>query len=373
MRFRSAYCSVLLNVFVDCYPQKNATRISYVWPLKKADRLLGNTGGSPQVIKSVNSGKLKAPKPDELKSASNLNEFLKGYMYATESFPLESNENRTSHWKFYLKMIRLVRISYSFGFFKRDEELFIPRLKELLDISWPSINNGNIEEYQLLLSIKLEACQIIDYYLDFKQKYTFESFIANTMENLTTAGSLSEEKLKDQMTATLEDQMRALEEGNDQWGLCEKIVPLLKHEHDPLTSASINLLARLQRDPRAELVLAVSQIKFVTKPQEIKDFEEIAGRSDRLRKLTAQKMSAAERDEVVAIIQQYSELCEGDGHPKSTNQHAFFSENIHEEVMNILKLPVQADFEGMSKVFTACYVFLKNFCRSNPHTQKNSG
>lgn len=31
MRFRSAYCRVLLHVFVDCYPQKTFTNVQYVW------------------------------------------------------------------------------------------------------------------------------------------------------------------------------------------------------------------------------------------------------------------------------------------------------------------------------------------------------
>ena len=31
IRFLYAYCKILLNVFVDCYPQKNFVRLSYAW------------------------------------------------------------------------------------------------------------------------------------------------------------------------------------------------------------------------------------------------------------------------------------------------------------------------------------------------------
>jgi hypothetical protein len=31
IRFRSAYCDILLNVFVDCYPQKNLTKLNFAW------------------------------------------------------------------------------------------------------------------------------------------------------------------------------------------------------------------------------------------------------------------------------------------------------------------------------------------------------
>jgi hypothetical protein len=44
-------------------------------------------------------------------------------------------------------------------------------------------------------------------------------------------------------------------------------------------------------------------------------------------------------------------------------QHIFFSEGAHEEVLGILKLPLEhgkQDYQGMKTIFEACYNFLQS-------------
>lgn len=62
---------------------------------------------------------------------------------------------------------------------------------------------------------------------------------------------------------------------------------------------------------RVELYEAISKVKFLTKPQEIKDYEFITSQIDKLRKLTAQKMTKVERDEVCKMLNEYALLCKG--------------------------------------------------------------
>lgn len=61
------------------------------------------------------------------------------------------------------------------------------------------------------------------------------------------------------------------------------------------------------------------------------------------------------------------------GQPNRLNQHIFFSEGVHSEILSILKLPLEKrndDFADVTLIFECCYDFFQKFCKNNPTNQK---
>jgi hypothetical protein len=82
---------------------------------------------------SSNKVKERDPKTVNLQTTNNLHEFLHGYVCIKEHFDWNPTQPRTNNWDFFLQILRLIRTSYSFGWFKNDQEYLLPRLREILD------------------------------------------------------------------------------------------------------------------------------------------------------------------------------------------------------------------------------------------------
>ena len=101
-------------------------------------------------------------------------------------------------------MLRLLRVSFAFGWFKRDEQYLLPRLREILQVEPQLTSSGkgtdgsvlSSRETSLLMQIKYETCLVLDLYLDLKLKYAFEDFI---QKHLTQDDISNQDKIKDGM------------------------------------------------------------------------------------------------------------------------------------------------------------------------------
>ncbi|PRP87028.1 inositol 1,4,5-trisphosphate receptor-like protein [Planoprotostelium fungivorum] len=394
MRFRSAYCSVLLHVFVDCYPQKTFTNVQYVWPMKMPEHLVGVGSIAPIRVRDGEQGVDLKNMPNihevrdgeqgiDLKNMPNIHEFMKAYICLPEHFQWDPHRPVTDKWKFFLHVITLTRVFYMYGFFKRDEDQLLPRLKDVLKVEITKVNPGVHHTYgltssekdqHLLVAIKLEVCKILQMYLDLRLKVAFEDLIVEFLSDRVD-NNWSDHRIRAHISKKLLN--APSEQMNDSWNLSQALLRLLKHENNRLTSAAISLLVRLRRSPNSvfifvsmELLTAVGQLKFLPLAEQIDNYEAITSSLENLRRLSAEKMGSDQRAEVLSILTEYEKLCDSN---MTLNQNIFFSEHVLDEVSSLLKLPLEEgseDFPEMSTIFEHCYSFLRKFCMGNRINQK---
>lgn len=103
------------------------------------------------------------------KSINRTQLFLGYYVMNKNNFVWDDKQSVVEKWKFFLRVLTLFRYSYSFGHFKHDELLIIPRMKEILQTHIASSADnfvktlkgptGTDEETQLLIVILILEIQ----------------------------------------------------------------------------------------------------------------------------------------------------------------------------------------------------------------------
>lgn len=92
-------------------------------------------------------------------------------------------------------------------------------------------------------------CNIIELHLDQKAKLALANFIDSVMERGDfLPSSMSGTRIRQYLAQTLQEQKPP--ESRDEYQLSQVLLKLLKHENNQLTGAAVELLVRLQRDPR---------------------------------------------------------------------------------------------------------------------------
>eukprot|EP01119_Soliformovum_irregulare_P019624 TRINITY_DN6260_c0_g1_i1.p1 TRINITY_DN6260_c0_g1~~TRINITY_DN6260_c0_g1_i1.p1 ORF type:complete len:1666 (-),score=525.24 TRINITY_DN6260_c0_g1_i1:20-5017(-) len=358
-----AYCNYVLNASVDGSTQKrDFLHLKYVW-VKRSD-------DSRSAYDPLDDVKKDLP---EVQNSGNLHEFLLAYVCKPDYFYWDASQGnrRSIQWNFFLKVLNLTSVAYRFGWFKRDSLHLIPRFRDILDVYTNTemvAAKLNDEEYALLMKVKIEVCRILVLYLDLELKKNYESFLNEAMGNSDFPTSTRPHDVNKYLLKKLaKTNLPTRKELHDPLALT--LLKLIKHENDALTSLAVDLLVRIKSDGKTELYHALEQVKILIDPGQINIYNDIVQKLNNLRVLTSAKLDKSECIDIKSILDSFVAMCDGGGKPNKMIQRILFSEDVHSDLIFILKLALEVT-DYTSDLFASCYELISAFCWGNSTNQQ---
>jgi len=358
---------------------------------------------------------------------NNLTEFLLDYIFDQYNTRLDSTQQASRQPHFLLRVMVLLRKSFEFNFFKKMESHVMTRIREILSIAEDSDHNGqrrqlDSEHRALLVSIKREALRIVDRYVDLLESSLFGSYLSKMARDVLDrptyiTNRTGENDAKAELARTLIALSRPQNEGRETGdplleelaggntnsgatgdvgegdsdmleftasheatrGLVPILLSQLHHEDAAVTQHSLDLIQRAMRlqNKSASLVKALSRVQLLTRSKD-KDYHgQVLNRTQQMLALASAELNAKKLEELVAIIDELATACDESDDPNAdvniTNQRMFYNTGLHEDILNIVQRPIEADKsvgpKGRSAVLCACYGFLRAFVRLNTPNQ----
>eukprot|EP01125_Pyxidicula_operculata_P015457 TRINITY_DN5248_c0_g1_i1.p1 TRINITY_DN5248_c0_g1~~TRINITY_DN5248_c0_g1_i1.p1 ORF type:complete len:2660 (+),score=527.09 TRINITY_DN5248_c0_g1_i1:28-8007(+) len=421
--YRAVFCDILLNAFVDTYPQTSSvTAMQKIWynlntneesngksskyeDEDKANPQLPATLVGVKIVKSadetLNDVHYDIPQPNKdqptkFPNPGNLTEFSLDYVCDNYNTRFDDMQRSSNQPQLLARVMILTRYCFFFGFFKHCEATLIQRLIGILDIH-PDYDHHNNprqldpSDIKLLITVKSEAMIIINRYISMQisklfyqfMKY-FSSFHAG---EFTTETHVKNEMLKI-LSAKVEDEIVNPNQNYPAFFSIQEFIRnittvLLKqlHHHDSvLTDQSLRLLKRVVRleNRWASLITVLKKVTILTTAKRLKVKTKMTRISQEVIQNAASVIDNKKFQKTIDSLFELSELCEVDGqdNEKSNfekNQSLLYNMGFHEEVLDIIRRPISEgpDFpkKGKSQIISACYGFLRSFVRNNPRNQ----
>lgn len=377
-RFRAVYCKILMNIFVDVVPQSSElTAFKRVWYRQSAKE--GKIAGGDSEVKtnrvymleedkSAEKTGFKYPKP------SNIQEFLLDYIFDQYNFRMDRQQQQTGQPRLLGVIMTFARMAFEFGFFKKRESLLMPRFTEILDIDPDRDHTGKARQLpdefnKILIQIKHDVLSIVERYFDMQDNTSLSAEI----KQLTKA---TEEKVKRQMHDIFRKRYESEKlTWQDPLDLSRVLLRILRHDNSVLTSRALALSKRLvlRSSNNAVLIKLLPRIQILTKKQDMEAHARFEQKLDELQGNTSMKLRDKTIETVLDILEEFSQACV-DSANTSLHQKMFFNMKAHEEIINIIRRPLEPADESAAKmvnfIIIRCYYFLREFCANNRANQE---
>jgi hypothetical protein len=377
-RFRAAYCRIMMNIFIDIVPQSaETTALKRVW-YRQAPKEGSKMSGDPADVKTNRVYMLEedpnAEKTFKYPKPSNIQEFLLDYIFDQYNFRMDRQQQQTGQPRLLGVIMTFARMAFEFGFFKKRENILMPRFAEVLDIDPDRDHTGKPRQLpdefnKILTQIKHDVLSIVERYFDMQDNTSLSAEI----KQLTKA---TEEKVKRQMHDVFRKRFESEQlTWQDPLKLSQVLLRILRHDDSVLTSRALGLLKRLvlRSSNSAVLLKLLPRIQILTKKQDMEAHGRFEMKLVELAGNTCMKLRESMIDTVLDILEEFTQACV-DSASNAQHQKMFFNMKAHEEIINIIRRPLEPFDEkaaGMvNLIIIRCYYFLREFCANNRSNQE---